>query len=209
MAGPQPMHPGYGQPQVVYVQQPQKGGGFLKGCIILVIVLGVLGLLAGVAVVGVTYWGMGKINEALNKETDVAIKISDDFMSKLAKGDIAAAAALCDKEFITEEQLGVLYKAYEPILKDNKGLTYKREQVLNISAAGMPQVVNDEWWIQLFPASVNGTKASAHFMLHRSSGASDYKIQSFGITGVDPEGDFKGGKIGSTKKIEMETGKSN
>ncbi len=203
MAGPRPMQPppNYGQqPQVVYVQQPQKsGGGFLKGCLIGFLILFVLG---GLGTGAAIYFGMGAIKqfaEQFSKETDAAKSVSDDFMARMAKGDLKAAYALCESDKIKDEDLESFAKSYNKVLKDNTGVTYVIEKVpfVNIELAGAPAMNNNDWWVQLFPAAIKGEKlAKIRFTLHRKSGES-FKIQGIDMMGAEAEGDLKSASIGS------------
>ncbi|CAG0966153.1 hypothetical protein PLCT2_01052 [Planctomycetaceae bacterium] len=178
-----PQQGGYGQPQY-----PQKKGssGIMKGCIIAFVIIFIVGggLLA--LGVGAAWFGISKVSEMTGKEVDGAVATSDNFMKKLAAGDVKGAHALCDST-ITEAQLTDFYKAYEKVLKDNKGLKYNTVEIMGIQVRGNVNVHNDDAYVTLQPADVNGqADLKVALQLHRAPGSSEYKVQYFGITGFMP-----------------------
>ncbi len=188
-----PQQGGYGQPQY-----PQKKGssGIMKGCIIAFIVLVILGggLLALGA--GAAWFGISKASEMFDKEVDTAVSVSDDFMKRLAAGDVKGAHALCDST-ISEQQLSEFFKAYEKVLKDNKGLKYNTIDIMGVQLRGNVSINNDDAYVTLQPADVTGQAyVKMVLQMHRPPGAGAYKVRYIAITGYTPtEG---GGTLGDT-----------
>jgi hypothetical protein len=207
MAGPRPMpnqQPGYPQqqfapPQGGYPPQyPQKKGssGIMKGCIIAFVIIFIVG--GGLLAVGVgaAFWGVSKASEMFDKEVDQAVAVSDDFMKKLASGDVKGAHALCDTT-ISEQQLNDYFKAYEKVLKDNKGLKYNATEFMGLQLRGNVNINNNDAYVTLNPADVNGQNdVKMVLQMHRPPGASGYKVRYMAITGyAPPEG---AGTLGDT-----------
>ncbi len=188
-----PQQGGYGQPQY-----PQKKGssGIMKGCIIAFVIIFIVGggLLA--LGVGAAWFGISKVSEMTGKEVDGAVATSDNFMKKLAAGDVKGAHALCDST-ITEAQLTDFYKAYEKVLKDNKGLKYNTIDIMGVQLRGNVSIQNDDAYVSLQPADAVGqTDVKVVLQMHRPPGASAYKVRYIAITGYTPaEG---GGTLGDT-----------
>lgn len=196
MAGPRPMPnqpPMYPQQQYAppppgYPQYPQKKGssGIMKGCIIAFIVLVILGGGMLALGVGAAWFGISKASEMFDKEVDQAVSVSDDFMKKLAAGDVKGAHALCDST-ISEQQLGEFYKAYEKVLKDNKGLKYNTIDIMGVQLRGNVNITNDDAYVMLQPADVNGqSDVKITLQLHRAPGTSSYKVRFVAINGYTP-----------------------
>ncbi len=189
MAGPRPM-PGQ-QPQGFPQQyapppgyQPPKAGGsgVLKGCIIAFVVMFILGSLAVAGIGGLAWFGVSKASQALGQEVDASITVSDQFMAKLAAGDIKGAHSLCDP-VIKEEALNAYFQANEKYLKANKGVTYKTEELMGISVRGAVSVHNNEGWVMLNPADLNGhSGVQVRFVLYRSGGT--YRVKGFWLDNV-------------------------
>ncbi|CAG0928086.1 hypothetical protein PLCT1_00617 [Planctomycetaceae bacterium] len=206
MAGPRPMPnqpPGYQQqyaPPGGYQQPPypQKKGssGIMKGCIIAFVVIFILGIVGVVGIGGLAWFGISKASQMFDKEVDSAVSVSDDFMKKLAAGDVKGAHSLCDST-ISEPQLGEFYKAYEKVLKDNKGLKYNTIDIMGVQLRGNVSIQNDDAYVSLQPADAVGqTDVKVVLQMHRPPGASAYKVRYIAITGYTPaEG---GGTLGDT-----------
>ena len=213
MAGPRPMpnqQPGYpsqGYPQQQYApppgsygqpQYPQKKGssGIMKGCIIAFVLIFVLGLIGVAGIGGLAWFGISKASQMFDKEVDSAVSVSDDFMKKLATGDVKGAHSLCDST-ISEQQLGDFYKAYEKVLKDNKGLKYNTIDIMGVQLRGNVSIQNDDAYVTLQPADAVGQEGvKIVLQMHRPPGTSAYKVRYIAITGYNPpEG---GGTIGDT-----------
>lgn len=207
MAGPRPMpnqQPGYPQQQYAPPpggyppQYPQKKGssGIMKGCIIAFVIMFIVG--GGLLAVGVgaAFWGVSKASEMFDKEVDQAVAVSDDFMKKLASGDVKGAHALCDTS-ISAQQLDDYFKAYEKVLKDNKGLKYNATEFMGLQLRGNVNINNNDAYVTLNPADVNGQNdVKMVLQLHRPPGASGYKVRYMAITGyAPPEG---AGTLGDT-----------
>lgn len=213
MAGPRPMpnqppiypQQNYGPPPG-YPQYPQKKGssGVLKGCIIAAIVIFILGGAVVAMGVGAAWFGISKASEMFDKEVDQAVVVSDDFMKKLAAGDIKGAHALCESG-ISEQQLDEFAKAYEKVLKGNKGLKYNTLDIMGIQLRGNVNVHNDEAHVMLNPADViDQSGVQVAFTLRRASGTSTYKVLHVAITGFTPtEG---GGSLGSAYHAPTRSG---
>lgn len=202
MAGPRPM-PGPNQPQG-YQQNyapppgnyppgqpyqnyppPKKSGGMMKGCIIALVIVFVLGFVGVAAIGGLAWFGISKGMEMLDKECDASVAVADSFMSKLAAGDVKGAHALCDST-ITPEALQDFFTRYEKQLKGNKGLTYSTEEIpgLGLKMRGAVNVVNDEGWVTLNAADLVGqTGVKVRLTFHRSGGGS-YKVMGFWLENV-------------------------
>jgi hypothetical protein len=178
-----PQQGGYGQPQY-----PQKKGssGVMKGCIIAFVVILVLGIVGVVGIGGLAWFGLSKASEMFDKEVDSAVSVSDDFMKKLAAGDVKGAHSLCDST-ISEQQLGEFYKAYEKVLKDNKGLKYNTIDIMGVQLRGNVSIQNDDAYVTLQPADAVGqTDVKIVLQMHRPPGASAFKVRYIAITGYTP-----------------------
>lgn len=196
MAGPRPMPnqpPGYQQqyaPPGGYQQPPypQKKGssGIMKGCIIAFVVIFILGLLFTLFVGGAVWFGATKLSEATAVEFDSAEKVSNEFLQKLAAGDVKGAHAKCEST-ISEPQLAEFYRAYEQVLKDNKGVTYNSVEAGPVKIRGNYSSINGDTTISLNGADVNGQKGvQITFQVRKQPGSSDYRIRYVAITGFTP-----------------------